>query len=89
MPEGGTVLAVAEDVLDGGAVPVPVLGRGSLVWCGHVEVRQDEAVAVDRTGLGEFGDRQGSLAGVQGAAPAGTGIGRDLLRCQPDSADQQ
>jgi hypothetical protein len=47
MPESGTVLAVAEDVLDGGAVPVPVLHGGGLVRRGHVQVRQDEAVAVD------------------------------------------
>jgi hypothetical protein len=69
VPEGGAVLAVAEDVLDGGPVPVPVLCRGGLVRCGHVQVRQDEAVGVDRVGAGEPGDGQGALAGVQGPAP--------------------
>jgi hypothetical protein len=53
-----------EDVLDRGAVKVPVLyGRGS---AGHrdVEAGQDEGVGVDRPGLGEFGDRQARWSAV-------------------------
>jgi hypothetical protein len=78
VPEGGAVLAVTEDVLDGGPMPVPVLCRGGLIRRGHARVRQDEAVAVDRAGLGELGDRQGALAGVQGAAPPGPRAGGDF-----------
>ena len=63
-------------MLDGGAVPVPVLGRSGLARRGHVQVRQDEAVAVDRISPGEIGDRQGALAGVQGAAPPRPGVAR-------------
>ena len=37
----------------------------------------------------ELGDRQRPLVRVQGAAAAGPGVGRDLLGCQPDPADQQ
>jgi len=47
-------------------VPVPVLCGGGLVRRGHVQVRQDEAAAVDGAGAGELEDRQGALAGVQG-----------------------
>ena len=68
VPQGGAVLAVAEEVLDRGAVPVPVPGGGRLVRGGDVRVGQDEAVGVDRAGPGELGDRQGALAWVQGAA---------------------
>jgi len=83
------VLAVAEDLLDGSAMPVPVLRRGGLVRRRHVQVRQDEAVAVDRVSAGELGDREGTLARVQGAAPPEPRVGGDLLRCQLYSADQQ
>jgi hypothetical protein len=78
------VLAVTEDVLDGGEVPVPVLCRGGLAWRGHVQVRQDERVAVDRAGLRELGNREGALARVQGAAAPGPRVGGNLLRCQQD-----
>src|SRR5712691_8125557 len=69
MPEGGAELAVAEDVLDRGAVPEPVLRRHGLIWRGHVQVRQYERVAVDRTGAGDLGERQGTLIGAPGPAP--------------------
>jgi hypothetical protein len=68
------VFGVAEQVLDLGAVPVPVLDRGGLLAAGDVEVGDDERVSVDRFGggeLGEFGQGQGALVGVQGAASAG------------------
>jgi hypothetical protein len=89
MPEGGSVLAVTEDALDGGAVPVPVLGRGCLARRGHVQVRQDERVGVDRAGVFQPGDRQGALDGVQGPAPPRPGVGGNLARVQPGPADQQ
>ncbi len=69
MPQGGAELAVAEDVLHRGAVPVPVLGGGGLIRRGHVQVRQDERVAVDgRLGC-QLGEGQGTLVWVQGPAP--------------------
>jgi hypothetical protein len=55
MAQGGAVFAVAEEVLDAGAMPVPVLDRGRLLRCGHVQVGQDERVAVDALGVGELG----------------------------------
>ena len=82
MPEGSAELAVTEDVLHRGAVPVPVLGGHRLVWAGHVQVGQDERVGVDRPGTGQLGERQGALVRVQGAAPPGARVGRDLLRVQ-------
>ena len=48
-----------------GAVTVPVLRGGSLGRGGHVQVRQDEGVSVDRSRLGQLGDRQGALVRVQ------------------------
>ncbi len=89
MPEGGAVLAVAEDVLDRGAVPVPVLRLHRFAGRGHVQVRQYERVAVDRTGAGQLGERQGTLIRVQGPAPPRPRVGGNLLRVQPDPADQQ
>ena len=89
MPQGGTELAVAEDVLDAGAVPVPVLCGHRLVRAGHVQVRQDERVGVDRPGAGQLGDRQGALVRVQGAAAPGPRVGGDLGRVQRHPADQQ
>ena len=72
----GAVLGVAEDVLDAGAVPVPVLHRGRPVRGGHVEVGHDERVGVDRGGgAGELGQRQGALVGVQGAPAPGPRVG--------------
>ena len=78
MPQRGAVLGVAEQVLDRGAVPVPVLDRGGPLAGGHVEVGHDERVAVDGVGGGQLGERQGALVGVQGAAPPGPRVGRDL-----------
>ena len=85
----GAVLAVAEDVLDAGAVPVPVLHRGGPGRGGHVQVGADEAVGVDGRFLFQFRDRQGPLVRVQGAAAPGPGIGGDLIGVQLDPADQQ
>ena len=82
VPQGGAELAVAEDVLHRGAVPVPVLGGYRLVRAGHVQVGQDERVGVDRPGAGQLGDRQGPLVWVQGAAPPGPRVGGDLGRVQ-------
>ena len=45
VPQGGAVLAVTEDALDGGAMPVPVLHGDRLIRRSHVQVRQDERVA--------------------------------------------
>ena len=89
MPESSAELAVTEDVLHRGAVPVPVLHSGRLVRGGHVQVGQDERVGVDRPGTGQLGERQGALVRVQGAAPPGARVGRDLLRVQRHPADQQ
>jgi len=75
MPEGSAGLAVAEEVLHRGAVPVPVLRSGSLVRAGHVEVRQDERIGVDRAGGGSLGDRQGALV-ASGS--------RERASCEPD-----
>ena len=69
VPEGGTVLAVTENALDRGPVPVPVLGRGGLARRGHVPAGQDERVRVDRLSVFQPGDREGALGGVQGPAP--------------------
>jgi hypothetical protein len=57
-----------------------VLDCGGPLGGEHVEVGHDERVGVDGVGGGEFGDGQGALVGVQGAAPPGPGIGRDLAR---------
>jgi hypothetical protein len=89
MTEGGAVLAVAEDVLHGGPVPVPVLHGGGLARCGHVQVGQDERVAVDRLSARQVRDGQGALAGVQGTAPPRPRVSGDLGRVQPDPEDQQ
>ena len=85
------MLGVAEDVLDLGAVPVPVLHRGGLLRCGHVEVGHDERVPVHRVGLGELGDRQHPLLRAQGPTTPGAGIARDLsgAHVEADPADQQ
>jgi hypothetical protein len=48
---------------------VPVLGGDRLARGSHVQVRQDEAVGVDRPGGGELRERQGTLVRVQGPAP--------------------
>ena len=89
MPQGGAGLAVAEQVLHRGAVTVPVLGGGRPGRAGHVQVRQDEAVGVDRAGGGQLGERQGTLVRVQGAAAPGPGVGGDPGRVQCHPADQQ
>src|SRR6266516_3266862 len=86
--EGGPVLAVTKDALDGGAAPVPVLRCGGLVRRGHVQVRQDERVGVDRARVFQLGDREAALAGVQGPAPPRPRVSRDLPGVQPDPADQ-
>ena len=74
---------------DGGAVPVPVLCRGGFARRGHVQVRRDEAVAIDRVSAFQFGDREGALARVQGAAPPRPRVSGDLAGVQADPADQQ
>jgi len=83
------VFAVAEDILALGAVPIPVFDSGCSLRCGHIAVGQDERVAVDGVGVGEVGDGQGALVGVQRAAPPRAGIGGDLLGVQCHPADQQ
>ena len=65
VPEGGAELAVAEDVLHRGAVPVPVLGRGRLVRAGHVQVGQDEAVGVDRPAARQSGNGRARWSGCR------------------------
>jgi hypothetical protein len=50
VPESGAELAVAEDVLHGGVVPAPVLGRYRLVRGSHVQAGQDKRVGIDRPG---------------------------------------
>jgi hypothetical protein len=89
VPEGGAELAVAEDVLHRGAVPVPVLRRRRLVRGSHVQVGQDERVGVDCPGPGQLVERQGTLVRVQGAPPPGPRVGGDLGRVQRHPADQQ
>jgi hypothetical protein len=66
-----------------------MLHCGRLARGGHVQVRQDERVAVDRVGLGEPGEWQRPLVRVQGAAATRPGIGGDLLGGQTDPADEQ
>ena len=61
VPQRGAVLAVAEDVLDAGAVPVPVLHRGRLGRGGHVHVGADETVGVDSGFSLQLRDRQRPL----------------------------
>lgn len=75
MTKGSTVFAVAEDVLHGGAVSVPVLHGDGQGGRANVLVGGDEAVGVDRVSVGEFGDRHGPLVGVQGTAPPGARVG--------------
>jgi hypothetical protein len=48
------VLAVTEDVLDVGAVAVPVLDGGGLFGGRHIQVGQDEGVAVDGLGVAQL-----------------------------------
>jgi hypothetical protein len=67
------VLAVAEHVLDAGAMPVPELDLRGFARCGHITIGQDEGIGVDRVRVGQFGDRQGTLVGVKGCG--GVGIG--------------
>jgi hypothetical protein len=81
-------LAVAEDVLHRGAVTVPVLCRYRLVRAGYVQAGHDEAVGLDGRLLRQFGNRQGPLVRVQGAAAPGPRVGGDLGRVQQDPADQ-
>src|SRR5919106_1712719 len=71
MTQGSAVLAVAEDVLDAGAPPVPALDRGGGGRGGHVPVGQHERVAVDGVGVFQFGDWQRPRLRVQGA-PGGS-----------------
>jgi len=56
-------------ILNGGPVPVPVLGRGGLARCADIQVGQDEGIGVDRVSAGQPGQGQGTLGGVQGPAP--------------------
>ena len=60
----GTVLAVAEDVLDAGAMPVPVLARHGPGRGGDITVGEDEAVGVDGR-LGPAPGSAGPLFGVR------------------------
>ena len=61
---------VADAVFDIGAVAVPVLDGGGPLGCGHVEVGDDEAVAVDV--LGHTLEGEGELPGGDGASSAGS-----------------
>jgi hypothetical protein len=70
-------------------MPVPVFHRGGSLSGGDVEVGDEERVAVDGVGVGELGDRQCPLVGVQGAASSRPRVGADLARRQPDPANQQ
>src|SRR5712692_3803203 len=58
VPQRGAVLAVAEYVLDAGAVPVPVLARHGPGRGGDIDVGQDEAVGVDSGFLRQLGEQQ-------------------------------
>jgi hypothetical protein len=87
--EGGVVGAYAEGILDGGAVPIPVLYHGRLIRRGHVQVRQDERVAANRGGPGEIGNRQGALARCRAWRRQERGSAETCSRCQPGPADQQ
>ena len=87
----GAVLGVAEQVLHLGAVAVPVLDRGGALAGGDVEVGHDERVAVHGVQVSELGQGQGTLVGVQGAAPPGPRIRRHRSggHVEADAADQQ
>jgi hypothetical protein len=63
--EGGADLAVAEDILHRGAVPVPVLRGHRPGRAGHVQAGQDEGVGIDGGLLRQLGKRQGPLVRVQ------------------------
>jgi hypothetical protein len=64
--------------------------RGCLAG-GHVEVGDDERVAIHGVEVGEFGERQGALVGVQGAPPTRPRISRycSTVDVEADAADQQ
>ena len=83
VPQGGPELAVAEHVLDRGPVPVPVLHRDRPLTGGHVQVGQDERVAVDGASApGQLRERHVPLAGVQGAATSGPRVAESSCRPQ-------
>lgn len=44
MTKGRSELRIPEDILDLGAVSVPVLDGGRLVPCGHIQVGDDTSV---------------------------------------------
>ena len=88
VPQGGAGLAVAEDVLHRGAVPVRVLRRNRLVRSSHVQVRHDERVGVDRPGAGQLGFGRARWPGCRVRRRRDRGRQR-LGRVQQDPADQQ
>jgi hypothetical protein len=72
--QGGTVLGVPKHVFDLGAVPVPVLDGGRFGRGRHIQVGEDEQVAIDRVGVSQLIQRQDTLvegAGCGAAAPGG------------------
>ncbi|MGH3784567.1 MAG: hypothetical protein ACRDRO_29110, partial [Pseudonocardiaceae bacterium] len=72
-------------------MPVPVLDGRGFVRGGHLQVGHDERVAIHRVEVGQGGQGQRPLVGVQGAAALGAGVGRDLpgVDVQAHPADQQ
>ena len=57
----------------------------------YMHVACTEYLTLMHVGGGKLGQRQGALVGVQGAAPPGPRVGRDLARgdIKPDPAGQQ
>jgi hypothetical protein len=69
MTQPGPVLAVTEDVLDRGSPPVPVLDRDSFTRRRHINIGADKRISIDLAGFGHLTERQGTLIGMQRAAP--------------------
>jgi hypothetical protein len=74
MTQCGTVLAVPEDVLNRGPLPIPMLNRDRFTRRRHINEGADKRISIDIAGLGRFAERQGTLIGMQRAAPPRPGI---------------
>jgi hypothetical protein len=64
MTQPGPVLAVTEDVLDRGSLPVPVLDRDSFTRRRHINSGADKRISIDLAGFGHLTERQDTLIGM-------------------------